>query len=41
MFPEFFTKGREAYTIKLCNTLQNIYEGKLLKENGEPYKIYP
>ncbi|WGT37133.1 phage terminase large subunit [Lysinibacillus sp. 1 U-2021] len=38
MYPNFFTKGRELYTIKMCNTLQDIYEGKLLKKNGEPYK---
>lgn len=37
MYPEFYKEDR-TYLKELCDTLQKLYEGKLLKSNGEPYK---
>jgi predicted phage terminase large subunit-like protein len=35
--PDFYKEGRE-YLKVYCDTLQKIYEGKLLNEDGEPYR---
>lgn len=35
--PEFYKDDRE-HLKNICDILQNLYEGKLLKQNGEPYK---
>lgn len=34
--PDFYEEDRD-HLKKLCDTLQNLYEHKLLKDNGEPY----
>ena len=34
--PDFYKEDRKHLT-HLCNTLQDLYEGKLLQDNGEPY----
>lgn len=34
--PDFYKEDRD-HLKKLCDTLQNLYEHKLLKDNGEPY----
>ncbi|WP_419958973.1 phage terminase large subunit [Psychrobacillus sp. BM2] len=36
--PQFFTKGKEGYTKEICDTLQSLYQGNLLKKNGEQFK---
>lgn len=37
--PDFYMEGR--WHLKLiCDNLQALYEGKLLKPNGEPYKRF-
>lgn len=35
--PDFYKDGRD-HLKNICDTLQKLYEGKLLKKNGEPYK---
>jgi predicted phage terminase large subunit-like protein len=35
--PSYYTEDK-AYLIDLCNTLQKLYKGELLKEDGTPYK---
>ena len=35
--PDFY-KDNRVHLKELCDTLQKLYEGKLLKPNGEPYK---
>lgn len=35
--PDFY-KDERTYLKELCNTLQSLYEGKLLQEDGTPYK---
>lgn len=34
--PDFYKEDRD-YLKDLCDTLQALYEKKLLRENGEPY----
>lgn len=34
--PDFYKEDRK-HLKNLCNTLQDLYEGKLLQDNGEPY----
>jgi hypothetical protein len=35
--PDYYTDDK-PYLKKICDTLQNLYEGKLLKNNGTPYR---
>lgn len=35
--PDFYIDGR-THLENLCDVLQRLYEGKLLKKNGKPYK---
>ena len=37
LYPEFFKPNR-TYLKELCDTLQDLYEGELLKSNGDSYK---
>lgn len=35
--PEFFKENR-TYLKTICNVMQGIYEGTILKEDGNPFK---
>lgn len=35
--PDFYIDGR-THLEELCDVLQKLYEGRLLKPSGEPYK---
>jgi len=35
--PDYYTESK-SYLKDICNTLQNLYEGKLLKTNGKSYR---
>lgn len=37
MNPDFYSPNK-TYLKTLCDTLQALYEGKLLKKDGTPYK---
>lgn len=35
--PDFYKEGR-THLKEICDTLQKLYEGTLLKEDGTPYR---